>query len=62
MQCCLWFRSVVQVRGPWPKRYSYHLSINDEFVDYKNLIFSPCVCVCTSVCACVIVCLNGRNT
>ena len=28
MQCCLWFRSVIRVRGPWPKRYGYHLSIN----------------------------------
>ena len=27
MQCCLWFRSVLRVRGPWPKRYGYHLSI-----------------------------------
>ena len=24
---CLWFRSVFRVRGPWPKRYGYHLSI-----------------------------------
>ena len=23
----LWFRSVFRVRGPWPKRYGYHLSI-----------------------------------
>ena len=23
---CLWFRSVLRVRGPWPKRYGYHLS------------------------------------
>ena len=28
MHCCLWFRSVFRVRGPWPKRYGYHLSIN----------------------------------
>ena len=27
MHCCLWFRSVFRVRGPWPKRYGYHLSI-----------------------------------
>ena len=27
MHCCLWFRSVLLVRGPWPKRYGYHLSI-----------------------------------
>ena len=26
MHCCLWFRSVFRVRGPWPKRYGYHLS------------------------------------
>ena len=28
MHCCLWFRSVLRVRGPWPKRYGYQLSIN----------------------------------
>ena len=27
MHCCLWFRSVFRVRGPWPKCYGYHLSI-----------------------------------
>ena len=27
MHCCLWFRSVFRVRGPWPKRYGHHLSI-----------------------------------
>ena len=27
MHCCLWFRSVFRVQGPWPKRYGYHLSI-----------------------------------
>ena len=27
MHCCLWFRSVFRVRGPWPKPYGYHLSI-----------------------------------
>ena len=27
MPCCLWFCSVIGVRGPWPKRYGYHLSI-----------------------------------
>ena len=27
MQCCLWFRSVIRVGGPWPKHYGYHLSI-----------------------------------
>ena len=27
MHCCLWFRSVFRVRGPWPKRYGYHLSL-----------------------------------
>ena len=27
MQCCLWFRSVIRVRGPWPKHYGYHLNI-----------------------------------
>ena len=27
MYCCLWFRSVLRVQGPWPKHYGYHLSI-----------------------------------
>ena len=27
MHCCLWFRLIFRVRGPWPKRYGYHLSI-----------------------------------
>ena len=27
MHCCLWLRSVFRVRGPWPKRYGYHLNI-----------------------------------
>ena len=27
MHCCFGFRSVFRVRGPWPKRYGYHLSI-----------------------------------
>ena len=27
MHCCLWFRSIFRVRGPWPKCYGYHLSI-----------------------------------
>ena len=31
MQCCLWFHSVLRARGPWPKRYGYHLSI---FLNY----------------------------
>ena len=32
MHCCLWFRSVFRVRGPWPKRYGYHLSIIYNYV------------------------------
>ena len=32
MHCCLWFRSVFRVGGPWPKRYGYHLSIVIESV------------------------------
>ena len=27
MHCCLWFRLVLRMRGPWPKCYGYHLSI-----------------------------------
>ena len=34
MHCCLWFRSVFRVRGPWPKRYGYHLSII-----FNNIIY-----------------------
>ena len=36
MHCFLWFRSVFRVRGPWPKRYGYHLSIIIESVDSIN--------------------------
>ena len=38
MQCCLWFRSVFWVRGPWPKRYSYHLSIIYMYIQMDCLI------------------------
>ena len=36
MHCCLWFRSVFRVRGPWLKRYGYHLSINNNREKYVN--------------------------
>ena len=43
MQCCLWFRMVIRMRGPWPKRYGYNLSINflhnyhyKEFIDESS--------------------------
>ena len=29
MPCCLWFRSVIWVGGPWPKHYGYNLRINN---------------------------------
>ena len=34
MHCCLWFCSVFRMRGPWPKRYGYHLSINNNSIVY----------------------------
>ena len=27
MQCCLWFHLIIWAQSPWPKHYSYHLSI-----------------------------------
>ena len=45
MHCCLWFRSVFRVRGPWPKRYGYHLSINNYnnyVTSYSYRIFRAC--------------------
>ena len=33
MHCCLWFRLVFRVQGPWPKRYGYHLSIYYHLCD-----------------------------
>ena len=44
MHCCLWFRSVFRVRGPWPKRYGYHLSIiiiKSEHVRTGIITFCP---------------------
>ena len=36
MHCYLWFRSVFRVRGPWPKRYGYHLSIIYIYLSYPT--------------------------
>ena len=51
MHCCLWFRSVFRVRGPWPKRYGYHLNI---------IIINPRVTVVVS-CVCLYVCMSVRT-
>ena len=61
MHCCLWFRSVFRVRGPWPKRYGYHLSII-----YLYIINPRCACaarvivvvLCVCMYVCVYVCMN----
>ena len=41
MHCCLWFRSVFRVRGPWPKRYGYHLSIIYLMKEHNVSLYRP---------------------
>ena len=45
MHCCLWFRSVFRVRGPWPKSYGYHLSIIIIFHVRPFCVSMEVVCV-----------------
>ena len=57
MHCCLWFRSVFRVRGPWPQRHGYRLSIiiNPRRACAERITVAvSCVCVCV----CLYVCLS----
>ena len=64
MQCCLWFHSVIRVRGPWPKHYGYHLSniiiiiIIITIYNYNNKIVSIIIIIITTIMVLVNKCNN----
>ena len=57
MHCCLWFRSVFRVRGPWPKYYGYHLSI---IINPRRACAERVTVVVSCVCVCLYVCLSAH--